>query len=131
MERSVENVRSSSFLSTASYHSSSTSSTGKYPTRAPHSVVILAIVRRSSTGSAAMPSPVNSMAALRTSSLLNAPHNATITSLPVTPGANLPRSSTLTIGGICHQVVPVAQIAAESVRTMGVPTQPTPPYMLL
>jgi hypothetical protein len=57
MEVSMENVRSWRFFTTASHHRSSTSSTGKYPTSAPYSVVILAIMRRSSTGRMAMPSP--------------------------------------------------------------------------
>jgi len=34
-----------------------------------------------------------------------------------------------TTGGTCHHVVPVAQIAAASVRTIGVPRQPSPPYL--
>lgn len=34
------------------------------------------------------------------------------------------------IGGTCHQVREVAQIAAASVRTMGVPRHPIPPYIL-
>jgi len=62
----------------------------------------------------------------------------------------MPVRVTFAIGGICHHVrlmvdvsqilllqvpsefnmtYPVAQILAASVRTMGVPRQPTPPYM--
>ena len=36
----------------------------------------------------------------------------------------------LAIGGICHQVLPVAQTLAASDRTIGVPKQPRPPYIL-
>lgn len=56
--------------------------------------------------------------------MLKIPHKTIITSLPVTPGFNFPTSSTLLIGGICHQVVPVAQIEAASVLTTGVPKHP-------
>src|SRR5882724_5402882 len=125
------NVRSASLNFIFSYHRKRTLSTGNTPANAPHSVVILEMVRRSSTVSPDTPSPVNSIAALRTSSLLNDPHRATMTSLPVTAGDNRPVNSTLTIRGICHHVLPVAQIDAASVRTIGVPTQPTPPYILL
>ena len=52
-----------------------------------------------------------------------------ITSLPVAPAGRRPSSTTCTVRGICHQKVSVAQIAAASVRTTGVPTAPTPPYM--
>ena len=34
------------------------------------------------------------------------------------------------VRGICHQNSPVAQIAAASVRTIGVPIAPRAPYML-
>jgi len=57
MEASMENVRSWRFFTTASHHCSSTSSMGKYLTSAPYLVVILAIMRRSSKGRTAMPSP--------------------------------------------------------------------------
>src|SRR5258706_7530013 len=50
------NVRSEIRLLSWSYHCSSDSSTGKTPTRAPHSVVILEMVRRSSTVNAETPS---------------------------------------------------------------------------
>ncbi len=50
-------------------------------------------------------------------------------SLPVTPGRSLPSRTTLTVRGTCHQVIPVAQMAAASVRTTGVPTAPTAPYI--
>ena len=53
-----------------------------------------------------------------------------ITSLPVTPGCSFPFRTTCTVRGICHQNSPVAQIAAASVRTTGVPTAPRAPYML-
>ena len=53
-----------------------------------------------------------------------------ITSLPVTPRpAACPSRTTCTVRGICHQNSPVAQIAAASVRTTGVPTAPSAPYM--
>ena len=67
-------------------------------------VVMFAMVRRSSTGILRMvcSDPVNSMAWFKTSSLLNKPHKATITSLPVTPGGKIPVKVTLAIGGICH-----------------------------
>ena len=77
-----------------------------------------------------IPSPANSSAAFNTSSLLKIPANVIITSLPVTPDDNFPDNSTLATGGICHQVLPVAQMAAASVRTIGVPKQPKPPYIL-
>ena len=57
MEASMENMWSWRFFTTASHHRSSMSSTGKYPTSAPYLVVILAIMRRSSKGRTAMPSP--------------------------------------------------------------------------
>ncbi|GBD87299.1 hypothetical protein BMS3Abin03_01228 [bacterium BMS3Abin03] len=76
-----------------------------------------------------MPSPKNSIAWLSTSSLLKYPHNTIITSLPVTPFCNAPLNSTFAIGGTFHHVFPVAQIAAASVRTTGVPRQPSPPYI--
>ena len=82
-----------------------------------------------------------------TSSWLNNPHNATITSFPVTPFGSVPTNVTLQIGGTCHQVRPVAHMLAASVLpnfsiawdknydkfylTMGVPRHPTPPYILL
>ncbi len=69
----------------------------------------------------ATPSPANSTTMLSTSSLLKAPQRAMITSLPTTPGWGLPVRTTLAMGGTCHQVSPVAQIAAASVRTTGVP----------
>ncbi len=53
-----------------------------------------------------------------------------ITSLPVTPGRSSPSSTTCTVRGICHQNSPVAQMAAASVRTTGVPRAPSAPYML-
>jgi hypothetical protein len=53
-----------------------------------------------------------------------------ITSLPVEPRGSAPSSTTCTVRGICHQHVPVAQITAASVRTTGVPTAPSAPYML-
>src|SRR5438046_2252820 len=107
-----------------------TESMGKRPERAPHSVVMFAMARRSSIGRLQRVSgePANSMAWLRTSSLLKTPQRATITSLPVTPFGRTPVSVTLAIGGICHHVRPVAQIHAASVRTTGVPRHPTPPY---
>ncbi len=52
-----------------------------------------------------------------------------MTSFPVTPGLKRPASSTLATGGTCHQVWPVAHRAAPSLRTIGVPRQPSPPYM--
>lgn len=33
------------------------------------------------------------------------------------------------MGGTCHHVLPVAQMLAASVRTIGVPRQPRPPYL--
>ncbi|KAI7091920.1 Homoaconitase [Hortaea werneckii] len=111
-------------------HPLSTSSIGNSPERAPHSVVMLAIASRSSTGNEriVVVSPVNSIAWFKTSSLLNKPHRATITSLPVTPSGRIPVKLTRAIGGICHHVRPVAQIEAASVRTTGVPKQATPPF---
>ncbi len=53
-----------------------------------------------------------------------------MTSLPVTPGRSFPSSTTRIMRGTCHQNVPVTQAAAASVRTIGVPTAPSPPYML-
>jgi hypothetical protein len=109
-----------------SYHCLSTPSTGKTPANAPHSVVMFEIASLSSTESVSTPEPVNSMTELRTSSLLKVPQSATMTSFPVTPGGSWLRRDTLTIGGICHQVWPVAQIAAASVleeddrRTKGI-----------
>lgn len=70
------------------------------------------------------------MAVFSTWSLLKRPHRLIMTSFPVTPTGREPWSSTLTTGGICHQVRPVAQMAAASVRTIGVPRAPMPPYML-
>ena len=49
--------------------------------------------------------------------------------MPVAPAGRLPSSTTCTVRGTCHQKLPVAQIAAASVRTTGVPTAPIPPYM--
>ncbi len=53
-----------------------------------------------------------------------------ITSLPVAPSGSCPSRTTETVRGTCHQNSPVAQTAAASVRTMGVPTAPSAPYML-
>jgi hypothetical protein len=53
-----------------------------------------------------------------------------MTSFPVTPGFSDPCSVTRTVRGICHQNSPVAQMAAASVRTTGVPSAPRAPYML-
>ncbi len=53
-----------------------------------------------------------------------------IMSLPVAPSGSLPSSTTSTERGICHQNSPVAQTAAASVRTIGVPIAPSAPYML-
>src|ERR1700687_6055341 len=106
-----------------------TSSAGNHPTSAPHSVVMLAMVMRASIESDATPGPLNSTAAFSTCTL-NAPHSAMITSLPVTPGFSAPSSTTCTVRGICHQNSPVAQMAAASVRTTGVPMAPSAPYML-
>ncbi len=47
-----------------------TSSTGNQPTSAPHSVVMLEIVKRASMLSVATPGPANSTAAFSTSSWL-------------------------------------------------------------
>jgi hypothetical protein len=44
--------------------------------------------------------PVNSMAWFNTSSLLNSPQRATITSFPVTPGGRMPVRVTLAMLGI-------------------------------
>ena len=57
LEEGVENVRSSSFLAATSYHSSVASSTGKTPTRTPHSVVMFEIVSLSSDGEVVYPFP--------------------------------------------------------------------------
>ena len=77
--------------------------------------------------SPATPGPLNSTTALSTSSLLYRPHNVMITSLPLTPGASCPSSTTSTVRGICHQNSPVAHTAAASVRTTGVPSAPRAP----
>ena len=53
-----------------------------------------------------------------------------MTSLPVAPSRSCPSSTTRIVRGICHQKSPVAQIAAASVRTTGVPSAPSAPYML-
>lgn len=47
-------------------HEIVTSSTGKRPARAPHSVVMFAIVKRSSTERCLTPSPTNSIAEFNT-----------------------------------------------------------------
>ena len=52
-----------------------------------------------------------------------------MTSLPVTPSRSSPSSTTRTVRGISHQNSPVAQMAAASVRTTGVPNAPMAPYM--
>jgi hypothetical protein len=111
-------------------HSIVVASTGNQPTSAPHSVDMFAIAMRESIDREATPSPENSTAALRTSSLLYRPHSVMITSLPVTPGRRAPSRTTCTVRGTDHQNVPVAQIAAASVRTTGVPTAPSAPYIL-
>ena len=74
------------------------------------------------------PSPTNSTVWLSTSSLLNSPHNAMITSFPTTPGESFPLSTTLATDGTCHHVTAVAQILAASVRTTGVPSAAIAPY---
>ena len=51
-----------------------------------------------------------------------------ITSLPVTPGESFPFKITFATFGTCHQVTPVAQMLAASVRTTGVPKAATAPY---
>src|SRR5713101_1739932 len=53
-----------------------------------------------------------------------------MTSFPVVPPGSVPSSTTCTDRGICHQKSPVAHAAAASVRTIGVPTAPSAPYIL-
>src|SRR5438309_1656471 len=53
-----------------------------------------------------------------------------MTSLPVTPADRFPFNTTLATFGSCHQVTPVAQILAASVRTTGVPSAAIAPYKL-
>src|SRR5206468_10843557 len=89
---------------------------------------MLAIVMRADIGRFATPSPINSTAWLSTSSLLESPHKAMITSFPTTPGESLPLSTTFATGGTCHHVTPVAQILAASDRATGARSAPTPPY---
>jgi hypothetical protein len=108
-------------------YASSTASYGNMPVSAPHSVVMFAIVMRWSIERAAMPSPVNSTAWFSTSSFRNVPISEMITSLPTTPGRSAPVRCTRTVGGTSHHVSPVAQIAAASVRTTGVPTAASAP----
>lgn len=111
------------------------------PERPPHSVDWFAMVSLASMGNDRIVSslPVNSIAWFRTSSFLKRPQSATITSLPVVPSGKVPVNVTLATGGICHldgcqqgrlasalpnlthHVLPVAQILAASVRTIGVP----------
>src|SRR5512138_1598344 len=90
---------------------------------------MLEIESRASIESDATPGPLNSTAAFNTSSWLYRPHKVMMTSLPVAPSCNLPSSTTCTLRGICHQNSPVAQTAAASVLTIGVPTAPSAPYM--
>lgn len=99
---------------------------------ADHSVDILLIVSLLSTEILAIVSsePVNSTAWLSTS-LLNSPQSATITSLPVTPGGSVPVRVTCATGGIWNQLFLVAQIDAASVLTKAVPKALIPPYILL
>ena len=101
------------------------------PESAPHSVVMFAMVKRSSMERLLIVSsgPVNSIAWFRTSSLPNNAHSATMISFPWTPSWRRPWKWTLATGGIKNHVFVVDQIAAASVRTTGVPKQPTPPYM--
>jgi hypothetical protein len=96
---------------------------------APHSVDMLLIVSLWSTEKLAT-DPLNSTAWLSTS-LLNSPHSATMTSFPVTPGGNVPVKVTCATGGTWNQLFPVAQIDAASVLTTAVPKELTPPYILL
>ncbi len=96
------------------------SSIGKSPTKAPHSVVILAMESLWSIVKFLTPSPENSIPKFNTSSLLKYPQRAIIKSFPVTPLLNELIKFTFAIGGTCHHVLPVAQIAAASVLTIGV-----------
>jgi len=48
----------------------------------------------------------------------------------VAPSGSEPSSTTWIERGICHQNSPVAHTAAASVRTIGVPTAPSAPYIL-
>src|SRR5215469_10850938 len=89
---------------------------------------MLAMVMRADMGRVATPSPTNSTEWLSTSSLLNSPHNAMMTSLPTTPGESVPLRTTFATGGTCHHVTPVAQILAASVLTTGVPSAAAAPY---
>src|SRR5213078_1611749 len=95
---------------------------------ADHSVDILLIVSLLSTEILARVSsdPLNSTAWLSTS-LLNSPHSATMTSFPVTPGGKVPVKVTCATGGTWNQLFPVAQIDAASVLTTAVPKELTPP----
>mmetsp|Transcript_70371 Transcript_70371/g.187432 ORF Transcript_70371/g.187432 Transcript_70371/m.187432 type:complete len:211 (+) Transcript_70371:1344-1976(+) len=112
-----------------SHQDRTSSSMGNSPHNAPHSVDMFAMVSRSSTDKLATPSPPNSTAWFSTWSWFRNPHRPMITSLPLQPGGRAPRSSTCATGGTRHHVRPVPQILAASVRTTGVPKQPTPPYM--
>jgi hypothetical protein len=74
--------------------------------------------------------PLNSTEWLSTS-LLNRPHSAMMTSFPVTPIGKVPVRVTCATGGVWNQLLPVAKIDAASVLTRGVPNALIPPYMLL
>ena len=51
-----------------------------------------------------------------------------ITSFPTTPGPSRFFNTTRATCGTCHQVTPVAQMPAASVRTTGVPSAAMAPY---
>ena len=73
--------------------------------------------------------PVNSTHMFSTSDLRKA-QSAMMTSLPVTPGGKMPVNVTFAIGGTCQNMFEVARILAASERTMAVPRQPMPPYIV-
>src|SRR4029079_1054728 len=106
-----------------------TSSTGNHPTSGPHSVDMLEMEKRASMERLATPDPLNSTAEFKTSSWLYIPHSVMMTSLPSAPAGSVPSSTTWMERGICHQKSPVAQAAAASVRTIGVPIAPSAPYI--
>lgn len=90
---------------------------------------MLLMHKRSSMGMLAIvcSDPANSTQWFKTSSDPNREQRLRITSFPVTPGGSRPVKVILATGGCCSHVLPVAHMAAASVRTTGVPRHPMPP----
>ena len=91
---------------------------------APISMPMLQTVIRSSTGSCAMPGPVNSTALSVRPSTPNCRISDNTISLPLTYGRSSPVIYTSIVSGTSRSIVPVAIAAASSVEPTGIAITP-------